>query len=155
MRTASVIAAGLLAAGLAMPAEASVHRIDESGTTVSQPVVSLQWRQPLSGRMNDNLMHGQVRVDVRLNLQPWLNRPARIFLVLAASPSGAPVRVRWNTQGRLLHGALQSGERVQVYEGIAQPATFTDAMLMTIEADGETFEQPDNLRFHFEIEVSP
>jgi hypothetical protein len=145
----------LLSLACATPTHAVVSRIDESGTTVSRPFIPLEWRQPVPGRARDNVMEGALRVDVRLNLQPWLNRPARIFLVLAPRPAGAPVRVRWTTHGRLMQGSILSGERVQVYEGVAQPAIFTDALLMTIEADGESFEQPDTLRFHFEIEVSP
>jgi hypothetical protein len=147
--------AALVTACVALSAHAAVYRIDESGTTVSQPVLPLQWRQVMPGRVRDNVMQGVVRADVRLNLQPWLNRPARIYLVLAPVSSSTPVRVRWTTQGRLLQGAMQSGERVQVYEGPALPATLTESMLLTIEADGETFEQPDTLHFHFEIEVSP
>jgi hypothetical protein len=118
-------------------------------------VLPLQWRQLVPRRGSDNTMQGSVRVDVRLNLQPWLNRPAKIFLVFAPVSGTERIRAAWTSQGHLLQGQAVSGERVQVFEGLAQPAILTDSLLLTVEADGESLVQPHTLRFHFEIEVNP
>ena len=100
MRTAALVSLALLAL-LAGPAAAGVFRVDEAGTVVSQPVVAMKWRALVPGRAADNTIEAALRVDVRLNLQPWLNRPARIYLVLNPLPSGERIHARWNTQGRL------------------------------------------------------
>lgn len=145
----------LLAAALAGPACAGVYRIDEAGTVVSQPVVAMKWRSLVPGRAADDTIEATLRVDVRLNLQPWLNRPARIYLVLEPLPAGERIRARWTTQGRLMQGGLYSGERTLVYEGAAQPATLSDSLLLALEADGQRIERARTLHFHFEIEVAP
>lgn len=145
----------LLLAAFAAPAgQAAVFRIDETGTTVSQPVVAMKWRHMVPRPGADNTMQALVRVDVRLNLQPWLNRPARIYLVLAPV-SGERLRARWTTQGRLLPGSMASGERALLYDGIAGPAALAEALLLTLEADGDALNRPETLNFHFEIEVAP
>lgn len=154
MRTAALVLLALLAL-LAGPAAAGVFRVDEAGTVVSQPVVAMKWRALVPGRAADNTIEAALRVDVRLNLQPWLNRPARIYLVLNPLPSGERIHARWNTQGRLMQGSLYSGERALVYEGPAQPATLTDSLLLALDANGDRIEQAQTLSFHFEIEVAP
>ena len=63
-----------------------------------------------------NEIEGGATVTLRLNLQPWLNRNGRIYLALPQQPIGV-VNVEWATQGRLLPGKLQSGERTLVYAG--------------------------------------
>jgi hypothetical protein len=146
------VAAACLALCAAPPSLAGTYRIDESGTVVTQPVVNLKWRQVVPGR-GDDAMEGQVRVELRLNLQPWLNRPARIYLVLA--PSASPVTARWSTQGRLLPGTVQSGQRALVYEGPAGPAVLAESLLLALEADGARALPLQQLNFHFEIEVAP
>ena len=158
MRPSSLAPARLCAlacaALVALPASAAVFRVDETGTVVSQPLVGMKWRQPVPGRVADHTVQGSVRVDVRLNLQPWLNRAARIYLVLAPV-SGERVRVQWTTQGRLMPGGVYTGERALVFDGTAGPARFDEVMFMSIEADGNQLNQTQNLNFHFEIEVQP
>lgn len=145
---------GLLVCVLSLPAGAATFRVDEAGTVVSQPVVNMRWRHLVPGRGADNTVEANVRVDVRLNLAPWLNRPARLYMVLAPVNSDR-VLVRWSTQGRLLPGSLYSGERALVFEGAAGPAVLNESLLLTMETDGERLTQLQNLNFHFEIEVSP
>lgn len=147
-------AALLLAALVAPSSQAGVFRIDETGTTVSEPAVTLKWRHMVPRRGADNTIQGTLRVDVRLNLQPWLNRPARIYLVLAPV-SGERLRAHWTTQGRLLPGKVASGERALLYDGIAGPAALTEALLLTLEANGDAMHRPETMQFHFEIEVAP
>lgn len=135
-------------------AGASISRIDDSGTVVSQPVAPMRWRKLVPGRGVDNTVEATLRVDVRLNLAPWLNRSCRIHLVLAPTLQ-APVTVRWTTQGRLLAGQLTSGQRVVVFQGVAGPAVLAESMLLTIETDGTSLARTEQLQFHFEIETTP
>lgn len=147
-----LVAASLLGTLAWLPAHAAVFRIDEAGTLVSDPVLQMQWR---NGRgAPDQKVAAALRIDVRLNLQPWLNRPARIYLVLAPL-TGNRVQAQWTTHGRLLPGSLQSGERALVFEGPAGPAAFTDTLRMRLETDGRRLSTPQRLDFHFEIEVDP
>lgn len=160
MKRAPVSRAALAAAFAACcalappPASSAVFRIDETGTVVNQPVLPMQWRQLLPGAGADQTVAGAMRVDVRLNLQPWLNRPARIYLVLAPV-NGPRVKAEWTSQGRLLPGTVYSGERAVVFEGPAGPATLSDSLLMLLETDGQRLTVATHLNFHFEIEVSP
>lgn len=144
----------LLACTLGLPTSAATYRVDEAGTVVSQPVVNMRWRHLVPGRGADNTVEASVRVDVRLNLAPWLNKPARLYMVLAPVNSDR-VLVRWTTQGRLLPGSLHSGDRALVFEGAAGPSVLNESLLLTMETDGERLTQLQNLNFHFEIEVSP
>lgn len=139
---------------LALPAQGAVFRADDSGTAVSPPVAEMKWRRLAPGRAGgDDTIEGTVRVDLRLNLLPWLNRPARIFLALA--PVTNPVTARWTTQGRLLPGHVRSGQRTLVFEGVAGPAELRESLVLVLETDGTQATQLQNLNFHFEIEVSP
>lgn len=136
-------------------AHAAAFRIDETGTVVSDPVINMKWRTPSVGsRVLDNTVEATLRVDVRLNLAPWINKQARIYMVLAPVNSDR-VRARWTTQGRLLPGTVASGERALVFQGPAAPATLTESLLLTLETDGQRLTQQQTLNFHFEIEVSP
>ncbi|MDB5941591.1 MAG: hypothetical protein JWQ13_1157 [Ramlibacter sp.] len=140
--------------GLATAAQATSSRIDETGTVVSEPVVNMKWRNVAPGRVRENTVEATLRVDVRLNLAPWINQSSRIYMVLAPV-TGERVRARWTTQGRLLPGTLYSGERALVYQGPASPATLVESLLLTLETDGERLTQMQTLNFYFEIEVSP
>jgi hypothetical protein len=145
---------GLVLWAAGSSANAAAVRIDESGTVVSDPVVNMKWRTPSGGRVLDNTVEATLRVDVRLNLAPWLNKQSRIYMVLDPVNSDR-VRARWTTQGRLLPGSLASGERALVFQGPAGPATLVESLLLTLETDGQRLTQQQNLNFHFEIEVSP
>lgn len=140
--------------GIAVAAQAAVLRIDETGTVVNEPVVNMKWRHLVPGRAYDNTVEATLRVDVRLNLAPWINKPARIYMVLAPV-TGDRIHARWTSQGRLLPGSVYSGERALVYEGVAGPANLSESLLLTVEADGQRLTQQQTLNFHFEIEVAP
>lgn len=154
VRTRFVLAALLLTLFRSTDANASVYRLDDSGTVVSHPSAEMRWRQLVPGRAADNTVETTLRVDVRLNVAPWLNRPCRIFMLLAPTLQ-APVHARWTTQGRLLPGRLSSGERALVYEGLASPAVLSESILLSLETDGLRLARSENLQFSFEIEVSP
>jgi hypothetical protein len=135
-------------------AEAGTFRIDETGTVVASPVVNMQWRNLVPGRLSDDTVEATLRVDVRLNLGPWVNKPARIYMALGPVNSDR-VKAHWTTQGRLLSGSVYSGERTLVFEGRAGPAVLNESLVLTIETDGKRLTQTQMLDFYFEIEVSP
>jgi hypothetical protein len=143
-----------LALSVGSAAHATTYRLDESGTVVNEPVVNMKWRQLVPGRAYDNTVESTLRVDVRLNLAQWLNRPAKIFMVLSPV-TGERVHARWTTQGRLLPGTLYSGDRALVFDGVAGPAVLNESLLLSLEADGQRLTQTQTLNFYFEIEVSP
>jgi hypothetical protein len=140
--------------GMAAVSPAATFRIDEAGTVVSDPIVNMKWRNVAPGRTRENTVEATLRVDVRLNLAPWINKSSRIYMVLAPV-SGERVRASWTTQGRLLPGTVHSGERALVYQGPAAPAILVESLLMALETDGERLTQSETLNFYFEIEVSP
>jgi hypothetical protein len=154
-RLASLLAGAAVLAAFGPPAaHAAVFRVDESGTVVADPVLQMRWRDSVTRGAADQTVTGNLRVDVRLNLMPWLNRSARIYLVLAPV-TGNRVQVQWTSNGRLLPGALQSGERALVFDGPAGPAILTDTLRLRLEADGRRLSAAQRLDFHFEIEVEP
>lgn len=150
-----ITAALAICTGLVLlPAHSATFRLSEAGTVVSDPVVNMRWRHFVPGRGADNTVEASLRVDLRLDLAAWLNRPARIYMVLAPVNSDR-VLARWTTQGRLLPGSLWSGARALVFEGPAGPATLNESLLLTLETDGRHLTQLQMLNFYFEIEVSP
>ena len=109
----AIFMAGLFIAQLAI---ASALRIDDTGTVVADPVVGMKWKNLVPGRGANHTVEASTRVDLALNLAPWLNKRARIYMVLAQA-GDTQVLARWSTQGRLLAGSLRSGERALVFDG--------------------------------------
>ena len=152
---AHLLFAALLAMAAAwQPAAASTYRVDDTGTVVSQPVTPMRWRQLVPGRAGDNTVEGNVTVTLRLNLSPWLNRQARIYMSLAPT-EGDQMIATWRTQGRLLPGTVRGGGRTLVFEGLVRDAFLQENILLGLTADGRAVERAQSLQFSFEIEVSP
>jgi len=144
---------GLLLQSMAASAAGAAVRVDESGTFVRQPVASMRWRHPVPGRAGaDHTLETLLHVDVRLRLERWMSRPARLYLVLAAT-NDADIRVRWTTEGRLAAGEMKPGSRALVFEGIPASAVLTDTMKLYVSADGRRLSRLETLDFHFEIEA--
>ena len=154
---ASLAASSLLAmaslTALPLTAGAATFRVDDSGTRVSAPLVSMRWRTLVPGRGSDNSAEGQTQVALRLNVLPWLNQRGRIYMTLAPAPSGDTLRATWRTQGRLLPGSLRSGGRAVIYEGALSSPTIEETIELTITADGRGLASPQSLQFSFEIET--
>ena len=142
----------LLALACSGFASAATARVDDSGTVVSQGVVPMRWKQLVPGRGADHSVEAQVRVAARLNLAPWLNRPVRLYMGLVPS-TGEPVYASWRTQGRLLAGALKSGGRTLVFEGVARDASMQETMDLTLTTDGRSLQSPQTLQFYFEVDT--
>lgn len=150
----SAVLAGLLALAGVLPATAATYRVDDTGTVVSQPVTPMRWRQLVPGRAGDHTIEGNLSVALRLNLAPWLLRPARIYMSLAPT-EGDQLVASWRTQGRLLPGSVRGGGRTLVFEGVVRDAVLQETILLTLAADGRAVERAQSLQFFFEIEVSP
>ena len=149
---AVLLALALQLVGTTQTATAATARVDDSGTVVSQGLVPMRWKQLVPGRGADHSVEAQVRVAARLNLAPWLNRPVRLYMALAPS-TGEPVFASWRTQGRLLAGALKSGGRTLVFEGVAKEALMQETMDLTLVTDGRTLQSPQTLQFYFEVDT--
>ncbi|MEP6720626.1 MAG: hypothetical protein ABJA77_04225 [Variovorax sp.] len=149
-----LLALALFAALFSSMAQATTYRVDDTGTVVSQPVTPMKWRQLVPSRGGDNTVEGQLNVALRLNLASWLNRPARIYMLLAPT-EGEQLQATWRTQGRLLPGALRSGGRTLVYDGLVRDAFLTETIQLNLVADGRLLARAQSLQFYFEIEVSP
>ena len=144
----------LLAASLSYgaTAKAVTTRVDDSGTIVSQSVVPMRWRQLVPGRGADNSVEASLRVALRLNLAPWLNKPIRLYMALAPA-AGEPIYASWRTQGRLLPGALRSGGRELVFQGVPNAASLEETLELTLRTDGRALVSTQALQFYFEVDT--
>ena len=144
----------MLMLALASSAGAATYIVDDSSTIPFETNVSTRWRDnsATGGRQMSNDIEGAATVTLRLNLQPWLNRNGRIYLALPQQPIGV-VNVEWATQGRMLPGKLQSGERTLVYAGPIRTSVLEDTFTVRVVADGRRVNAAQRLQFHFEIDV--
>ena len=149
-RCAGPITAALLLA-CALSARAATTAIDDSGTVVYTPTVSMNWQTPMARRHSSTLMTGTTAVRVRLNVAPWLRRVGRIYLVLPAQRPG-PIRASWTTQGRLLPGQVVSGMRTLVYSGPITTPSIEELIQLAIAVDGKQMDQLYNINFRFEMD---
>jgi hypothetical protein len=146
------IAVALGCAATASPAAATTYRVDDSSSFPRESTALLRWRQAAPAREADDTLEGTVGVAVRLNLEPWLNRTGRLFLVLPEQ--GTPlVRVSWRTQGRLLPGEIAPGQRVLVFDGPITAPYLDETLALTIQASGGQLPEMRSLAFHFEIDT--
>lgn len=151
--TARWLAWGLAAAACANGSLAATYIVDDSSTLPFETQVNTRWRDGVTGgRQMSNEIEGGATVSIRLNTQPWLNRNGRIYLVLPQQPIGV-VNVEWATQGRLLPGKLQSGDRTLVYAGPIRSNAIEDNFTVRVVADGRRVLAAQRLKFHFEIDV--
>jgi hypothetical protein len=137
---------------LATPASGATFRVDDSATIPQESSATLRWRHFAPAKSGDNTVEGSTKVQVRLNLAPWLKRNGRLYLVLPEQPPGQ-VTVRWATQGRLLPGQLVSGQRALVYAGPIASPLLEETLALRIETDGTRLNATYRLNFHFEIDV--
>lgn len=143
----------ILALMAATSAGAATYAVDDTTSIPYETNVSSKWRDsPTGGRQMSNEIEGGATVTIRLNLQPWLNRNGRIYLALPQQPVGV-VNVEWATQGKMLPGKLQSGERTLVYAGPIRSPILEDNFTVRVVADGRRVVATQRLQFHFEIDV--
>lgn len=152
--SAKVKLAALALTMLALPAAAATYIVDDTSSIPYESNVSTRWRDNAAtgGRQMSNEIEGAATVTLRLNVQPWLNRNGRVYLALPQQPIGV-VNVEWSTQGRLLPGKLQSGQRTLVYTGPIKSPVLEDTFMVRVIADGRRVAMPQQLKFQFEIDV--
>lgn len=131
---------------------AATFRVDDSGTTISTPLAAMRWRALVPGRGADNTAEGQVQVNLRLNLQQWVNRPVRLYMALAPTPLTTALRATWRTQGKLLAGTVLSGQRSLIFEGSVAGGILLETLQLQLAADGRELTAPQSLQFSFEVE---
>jgi hypothetical protein len=133
-------------------AGAKTIQIDDSGTQALEPSVGLRWKSVAPSHTGGgNLMIGTSTIRVRLNLMPWLHRSGRIYLNLPAQAPG-PISLSWLTQGRLLPGQLQSGNRMLVYAGAVTAPFLEDTLTVQYSVDGTLIRRAFPVSFHFEMD---
>jgi hypothetical protein len=126
--------------------------LDDSGSQALEPAVSMRWKSTRPSRARaDNLMVGTTTIRVRINVLPWLRRSGRIYLVLPAQPPG-PLSASWTTQGRLLPGQMQSGNRVLVYAGPITTPFMEDVLKFQFGVDGTLLQRTFPVTYHFEMD---
>jgi hypothetical protein len=147
--TACALALGAL---LSPPSIAATFRVDDSASIPNETNVTMRWKSANPNKLTGNTVEGGVLITLRLNVAPWLNKTGRIYMALPQQPIGM-VTVAWTTQGRLLPGTLNSGERTIVYAGPIRSATLEDTFVVKVETDGKRLANPQRMQFHFEIDV--
>lgn len=158
IRGTSLLARGGLAmvSLLAYDAGATTtHVVDDGGTIPYETQAASRWGHDGArgrGRLLSYEIEANATVSVHLNLGPWLNRNGRVYLALPQQSIGV-VNVEWSTQGKLLPGTLQSGQRTLVYAGPIRSTVLDDNLTVRVVADGRRVLLPQRLQFHFEIDV--
>jgi hypothetical protein len=137
---------------LAACAHAATFRVDDSLSLPNEATTTMKWRSLAPNRVLGNALEGSNIVTVRLNLAPWMNRTGKIFMVLPEQPIGT-VTAEWTTQGKLLPGTLQSGNRTLVFSGPIRTALLEDTILLRLTADGRRLVTQQRLQFYFEIDL--
>jgi hypothetical protein len=150
MALKSFASASLLA--WAFPSAAVTFRVDDSASVPHEPTTTMRWRSLAPGRSASNAVEATTLVSVRLNVAPWLNKSAKIYLVLPEQSIGQ-VTVNFSSQGKLLPGRLVSGARALVFSGDVRTSRIEDTLALRIETDGRRLAAPQRLEFHFEIDV--
>ena len=142
----------VFAAAFAAGAHAATFRVDDSLSLPSETNTTMKWRSLAPNRVVGNAVEGTNIVTVRLNLAPWLNRNGKIYMALPEQPIG-PVTADWTTQGKLLPGTLQSGNRTLVFAGPIRTSLLEDTIVLRLTADGQRLRAPQRLQFYFEIDL--
>lgn len=130
---------------------AATFLVDDSRSTVLDTSLPMQWRS-LSPARGDHQVQGVTRVQVRLDTRNWVGQVGRIYMALPAQPSGV-VQASWRTQGPLLSGQLNSGQRGLIWSGAIPSASLDDVLTVTVLTDGRLLSSAQLLRFYFEIDV--
>ena len=145
-----IIVVGLSAA-FQHPAQAGTFPVDDSRSTVLDGNVPMQWRS-LSPSRGDHQVQGITRVQIKLDTRNWVGQVGRIYMALPAQP-GAQVQASWRTQGPLLSGQLNSGQRGLIWSGPISAASLDDVLTVTVQTDGRLLSSAQLLRFYFEIDL--
>lgn len=131
--------------------QAATYLLDDSQSQVMDANMPMQWRS-LSPSKGDHQVVGTTRVQVKLDTRAWVGKFVRIYMALPAQPSGTVV-AKWQVQGPMIAGQLNSGQRGLVWSGVVPSALLEDVMTVTVQTDGRFLSAPQLLRFYFEVDV--
>lgn len=148
----SLAVATLLLFAVPSAPAASTVRVDDSGTVVNQPVVTMRWRKPVPSRAQDHNVDAEIRVALRLNMAQFQNQPVRLYMGLAPVAAD-PVVASWRTQGRLLPGTVRSGGRTLIFNGVVSGARIEETIDVTLTTDGRNLASAQSLQFYFEVDL--
>jgi hypothetical protein len=144
--------AAALAFAAAASASAATFRVDDSLTLPHESSMAMRWRSLAPSRDAGHMVENAGTITIRLNVAPWLNKDAKIYMALPEQPIGQ-VSAEWTTQGKLLPGQLDSGNRTLVYSGPIRANMIEDTITLKISTDGRRLVAPQRLEFRFEIDV--
>jgi len=126
--------------------------IDDSGTQLLEPAVSMRWQSAIPQRSGNNrLMTGTTQVRLRMNVSRWMRHYAHIYLVLPAQPPGSII-ASWNTEGVLRPGKVSSGSRTLIYAGPIMQPFMQDVLTMQFIVDGTLMQRPTQVNFRLEMD---
>jgi hypothetical protein len=148
----SLVGAMVIAVAMVQPVAAATFAVDDSTSYTHDANTAMKWKLVAPSRRLGSLVEGATLVTVRLNLMPWANKSGKIYMALGKQAIG-PVKATWTTQGRLLAGQLNSGDRTLVYAGPIRTAILEDTIALTIETDGQRLVSAQRLQFYFEIDL--
>jgi hypothetical protein len=131
--------------------QAATFLVDDSQSQVMDANVPMQWRS-LSPSKGDHQVVGTTRVQFKLDTRAWVGKFVRIYMALPAQPGGTVV-AKWQVQGPMIAGQLNSGQRGLVWSGVVPSALLEDVMTVTVQTDGRFLSAPQLLRFYFEVDV--
>ena len=137
---------------IATMADGATFRVDDSLSLPSESTIPMNWRSLAPSRAAGNAVEGASALTIRLNLAPWITRNGKIYMALPEQPIGT-VTANWTTQGKLLPGQLNSGNRTLVYAGPIRARILEDTIYLKLAADGRRLAAPQRLQFYFEIDV--
>ena len=155
MRTARLLqwtgGIGMAACCMASGMAATV-RLDDSGSYALQPSAQMQWRSALPKFGTKPSTEALVRVHIHIDTRAYAGQQVRIYMVLP--PDGdTPLTAEWQTQGRLLPGRINSGERTLVFTGKLPGPALQDELVVRLRSDGDWSTNTRRLKFHFEMDM--
>jgi hypothetical protein len=149
LRALAVAAIALLAGAAAL---ANPHRLDDSASHTVPPQVQMQWRELPPGTPGAGHMEAWLRVNVRIDTRAWVGRSGRVYMVLPREEAST-LEASWTTQGRLLPGRLQSGERALVFAGTIAAPSLEDQFQVRLRSAPDWQGSTRRLNFHFELDA--
>jgi hypothetical protein len=146
-------AAAVIVVLCAVAAQAATYPLDDSATIVQGGPLAMRWRSTAPGPQSNAAVDAVTVVNLSLNTQPWAGKRGRVYMRIAPQP--VRFQVQWTTRGRLNGGRMESGQRVLIYDGVVPGPSLTDTLEVTVSADGRALVSAQQLRFSYEIEVTP
>jgi hypothetical protein len=128
-----------------------VFRVDDSASQPVEAQSQLNWKSLLPVGADAHTVEASTRVNIKLDVKPWLGQRGRIYLVLPLGVAET-LSVDWITQGRLIPGRLGANRRGLVYQGIINAQILEDVMTLKVSGDGRKITSQQRLQFYFEIE---